>query len=92
LKSLRRGGTLAVVGMPGDPVPVSMVSLVAGEIRIVASAVSTRKDLRELLDIAAAGQVRCRIEERPLDQINQILVDLRRGAIPARIVISELSA
>lgn len=88
LKSLRRGGTLAVVGMPGDPVPVSMVSLVAGEIRIVASAVGTRGDLRELLDIAAAGKVRCRIEERPLDQINEIFADLRRGAIPARVVIS----
>jgi propanol-preferring alcohol dehydrogenase len=88
LRSLRRGGTLAAVGMPADSVPVSMVSLVAGEARITASAVGTRQDLRELLDIAAAGKIRCLSQECRLQEINEVFTELRSGAAAPRIVIT----
>lgn len=84
---VRKGGTLAVVGMPPEAVPVSMVSLVAGEIRVVASAVGTREDLRELLELAGAGAVRCRYETAPLEQAAEALNRLERGAVSGRIVL-----
>lgn len=87
LQCVRKGGTLAVVGMPPEAVPVSMVSLVAGEIRIVASAVGTREDLRELLDLAAAGAVRCRYESAPLADAAASLDRVKRGAVSGRIVL-----
>ena len=87
LGCVRKGGTLAVVGMPAEPVPVSMVALVSGEIRIVASAVGTREDLRELLDLAATGAVRCRVETVPLDQAAAALERLKQGAVTGRIVL-----
>lgn len=87
LACVRKGGTLAVVGMPPEPVPVSMVSLVAGEVRIVASAVGTRADLAELLDLAATGAVRCRIETAPLADAALALDRVKRGDMCGRIVL-----
>jgi propanol-preferring alcohol dehydrogenase len=84
---VRKGGTLAVVGMPPEPVPVSMVALVSGEIRIVASAVGTRENLRELLDLAATGAVRCRYETAPLGEAAAALERLKRGSVAGRIVL-----
>jgi propanol-preferring alcohol dehydrogenase len=84
---VRKGGTLAVVGMPAEAVPVSMVSLVAGEIRVVASAVGTREDLRELLDLAATGAVRCRIETMPMADAAVALGRLKQGTVSGRIVL-----
>jgi propanol-preferring alcohol dehydrogenase len=87
LRGLRKGGTLAVVGMPAAPVPVSMFSMVSGEIRIVASAVGTRAELREVLELAAAGAIRCRVETHRLAEVNALFDRLRNGAVPARAVL-----
>jgi len=66
---------------------VSMVALVAGEIRLVASAVGTREDLRELLDLAATGAVRCRIETLPLEEAAAALARVKRAAVTGRLVL-----
>ena len=87
LRSVRRGGVLAVVGMTPEPISVSTVALVSGEIKIVASAVGTRKDLRDVLELAAAGKLRCRFETRPLKDINQVFDSMRDGKISGRIVL-----
>jgi propanol-preferring alcohol dehydrogenase len=87
LRSLRRGGTLAVVGMASEPFKVSAVSLVSGETRIVASAVGTREDLRELFDLVERFPIRCRIETRPLEQVSQVFEEMKRGAILGRVVL-----
>jgi len=88
LRSLRRGGTLAVVGMAPEPFPVSAVSLISGETRIVASAVGTRTDLQELFDLVDRSNIRCHIETRPLEELPSIFDQLKRGAILGRIVVT----
>jgi propanol-preferring alcohol dehydrogenase len=87
LRSLKRGGTLAVVGMAPEPLSISAVSLVSGELRIIASAVGTRQDLRELLELAAAGKVRCKTEPRPLAEINPVFEEMKQGRVVGRIVL-----
>ncbi len=84
---VRKGSTLAVLGMPPEAVPVSMVALVSGEIRIVASAVGTREDLRELLELAASGAVRCQYAPVPLENAAVALERLRDGTVSGRIVL-----
>lgn len=86
MRFLRRGGTLAVVGM-SEPFTVSPVAMVSGETRIIASAVGTREDLRELLDLAAGGGVRCRVESRPLDDADEVFREIKRGAVLGRVVL-----
>ena len=85
---LRPTGTLLVVGLPADHICFPPILMAAGEIRIRASAVGTRQDLREVLAMAAAGKVRCQVATRPLAQANDVLEELRRGQISGRIVLT----
>lgn len=87
LRSLRRGGTLSIVGMAPEPVPLSTVAMVSGEYRIVASAVGTREDLRELLELAAQGKVRCRIGTCGMDDVNSVLDEMKHGRLVGRVVM-----
>jgi len=64
-----------------------MVGLVAGEIRVVASAVGTREDMRELLELAATGAVRCRYETLPLEDAADALNRVKLGSVSGRIVL-----
>ncbi len=87
LRCLRKGGTLSIVGMAPEPVSLSTVAMVSGEYRIVASAVGTRADLAELLRIAAAGGVRCRIETRPFADVDAVLREMQAGTLVGRTVL-----
>jgi len=87
LKALRPGGTLCVVGLPPEPIQFQALALVNSEAHIVGSAVGTREDLGNVLQLAAQGRLRCRVEVRPLSQINDVLAAMRRGAIQGRIVL-----
>ncbi|HXD39790.1 MAG TPA: alcohol dehydrogenase catalytic domain-containing protein [Ramlibacter sp.] len=84
---LRPTGTLAVVGLPAQPLTFAALALVGREIRVVGSAVGTRDDLRAVLEMAAAGKLRCRTESQPLDQVNQVLDRMRGGSIYGRVVL-----
>jgi propanol-preferring alcohol dehydrogenase len=87
IRLLRPTGTLAVVGLPTEPLQFGALALVTGEIRIQGSAVGTRDDLRATLDLAAAGKLRCHCHTRPLAQANQALDDLRAGRVQGRTVL-----
>jgi propanol-preferring alcohol dehydrogenase len=88
LRSLRKGGTLSIVGMAPEPVPLSTVAMVSGEYRIVASAVGTRQDLREVLRLAAEGKVKCRIETRAFAEVDTVLSEMKDGRIVGRVVLT----
>ena len=83
---LRPTGTLLVVGLPAQNICFPPILMAGSEIRIQASAVGTRKDVFDVLAMAAAGQVRCQVTTRPLDQVNQVLDQLRKGEVSGRIV------
>jgi len=85
---LRPTGTLLVVGLPADDICFPPIMMAAGEVRIQATAVGTRDDLREVLAMAAAGKVRCQVTSRPLAQANEVLEDLRHGRIAGRVVLT----
>jgi len=85
---VRPTGILLSVGLPADDICFPPILMAAGEVRIQASAVGTRQDLREILAMAAAGKVRCQVATRPLAQANDVLEELRRGQICGRIVLT----
>jgi propanol-preferring alcohol dehydrogenase len=62
--------------------------MASGEIRIQASAVGTREDLRGILAMAASGEVRCLTATRPLAHANQVLDELRQGQVAGRVVLT----
>jgi alcohol dehydrogenase, propanol-preferring len=85
---VRPTGILLVVGLPADSLCFSPISMAGSEIRIQASAVGTRQDLREVLEMAAAGKVHCQVATRPLAEVNAVLDDLRQGRIAGRVVLT----
>jgi propanol-preferring alcohol dehydrogenase len=85
---VRPSGTLLVVGLPAESICFPPILMAAGEIRIRASAVGTRQDLRGVLEMAAGGRLRCQTSLRPLDEVNAVLDDLRHGRISGRAVLT----
>jgi len=85
---VRPTGTLMAVGLPAEPICFPAILMAAGEIRIQASTVGTRQDLREVLAMAADGHVRCQVAARPLAEVNDALDQLRRGQVSGRLVLA----
>ena len=85
---VRPSGTLLMVGLPGENVGFPPILMAAREIRIQASAVGTRQDLREVLAMAAEGKLRSAVLARPLAEVNEVIEELRRGQIPGRVVLT----
>jgi propanol-preferring alcohol dehydrogenase len=85
---LRGTGTLMVVGLPAENIAFPAIMMAAGEVRIQASAVGTRKDVRDTLAMAAAGKLHCHVATRPLIEANEVLEDLRNGQITGRVVLT----
>jgi propanol-preferring alcohol dehydrogenase len=87
VKTLRRRGTLMVVGLPKEDLTFFADDLAVGEFRILGSAVGTRQEMRDLLARVASGAARCEVETWRLDEVNQVFDRLRRGDVLGRAVL-----
>ena len=85
--SLRRGGTLVLVGLPADnEMRLPIFETVLNGTTVMGSIVGTRVDLQEVFELHAAGRTHVAYETRSLDTMNQSIEDVEHGRIPARIV------
>jgi propanol-preferring alcohol dehydrogenase len=86
-RSLRRGGTLVFVALPADnEVTLPIFETVLNGITLVGSIVGTRKELREVFELHAAGRTHVTREVRALEQVNESMADVEAGRVAARIV------
>jgi propanol-preferring alcohol dehydrogenase len=83
---VRPTGKLMVVGLPPE-ISFAPIMMAAKEIRVQASAVGTRQDLAEMLEMAAAGKLHCQVATRPLADVNAIFEEMRAGKISGRVVL-----
>ena len=74
-----------VVGMPAED--LSFPAIMMREMRIMSAATGTREDMREVLDLAAAGRVKCQVETRALDEVNEVFDEMRAAKITGRVVL-----
>lgn len=86
--SVKRGGTLVVVGLPNAELPIPIFDTVLNGVTVKGSIVGTRKDLQEALEFAAQGKVRTNIEIQPLDRINDVFDRMETGKINGRVVLT----
>lgn len=86
--SPRAGGAVMIVGLPSVPLTFDAVKLARNESRILTSVVGTRQDVRDTLALAAEGKLRCRVETRPLAQVNEVFDAMKRGALLGRVVLT----
>src|SRR5271156_3457810 len=85
---VRPTGMLLVVGLPSESICFPPIMMAATEVRIQASSVGTREDVRRVLEMAAAGRLHTQVAQRPLAQVNEVLAELRSGSITGRVVLT----
>jgi propanol-preferring alcohol dehydrogenase len=83
----RRRGTIALVGLPPGGFPTPIFDVVLKRLTIRGSIVGTRKDLEEAIAFAAEGRVIAKVEERPLEAINDIFARMKAGKIDGRVAL-----
>lgn len=87
--SCRKGGHVVVVGYSVPQLVAPMVPLVYDEVSVTGSRGSTRKELREVVDLVADGRIRPIVGERVgLDDVNAALARLRDGSTIGRPVVT----
>jgi propanol-preferring alcohol dehydrogenase len=81
LRALRKGGTVALAGITMTPIPEMDYSLIYGERVLGSAANSTRRDARELLELAAKVPVRTEVTLYRLEEANRALADMKHSRI-----------
>lgn len=88
LGMVRRGGTVALNGLPPGSFPLSIFDMVLNGITVRGSIVGTRLDLREALQFAADGKVHATVSTDRLENINDVFQHMREGKIEGRVVLN----
>lgn len=83
----RRGGTIALNGLPPGDFPLSIFDMVLNGTTVRGSIVGTRLDLQEALDFAGEGKVKATVSAEPLENVNAIFARMHEGSIEGRVVI-----
>jgi len=85
--SLRRGGTLVLVGLPADnEMRLPIFETVLNGTKVVGSIVGTRVDLQEVFELHASGLTTVRYEKRRLDEVNEAMRQVEEAEVEARLV------
>ncbi len=88
LRHLKKGGTLAIAGIHMSPIPEMPYELLNGERAITSVANSTRRDVTDLLRLAAEIPLRTAVTVFPLEQANEALLALKKSRIRGAAVLS----
>ena len=83
----RRGGTIVFNGLPPGDFPAPIFDIVLKGLTIRGSIVGTRQDMEEALQFYARGQIHPTVSERRIDEVNEILDEMKHGKIDGRVVI-----
>jgi len=85
--SLKRGGTVVLVGLPPEKFPLDIFTTVLFGLTVRGSIVGTRRDMEECLDFFARGKINPTFTTRPMGDINEIFAEMEEGKIDGRIVM-----
>jgi len=96
LKLLRRGGLFVAVGLPATRegnLELNPFEFFFKDPTLIYSAVGNVQDMRELVDMAAAGQVKSHIGRvGPLSELGAIFDELEAGKYVGRAVVTDLGS
>jgi uncharacterized zinc-type alcohol dehydrogenase-like protein len=87
LNLLKRDGTLTQVGLPSNPVAISLFPLVMKRINFSGSLIGGIRETQEMLDFCAKHGIVSDIELIRADQINEAYDRLVRSDVKYRFVI-----
>jgi alcohol dehydrogenase, propanol-preferring len=84
---LAPNGTMMVLGAPADNIAVSPMDLIMGRRRLMGSPAGSRRDLRDVLELAATRSVHPKVTRMPLNDAGKALQKMHEGKIRGRAVL-----
>jgi len=88
LSLLRPGGHLVLVGAPEEPLPsIPAFPLLMNNVHLCGSAIGSPKIIKEMLELAAKQKIEPWIIKRPMDDVNQVVVDMDNSKARYRYVL-----
>jgi len=86
MKMLHKGGTLIIVGY-GGTLSVKAIDVIFSEFSVLGSLVGNWDELRELMELTRQGKIRVITQKGKLDEVNDILDQLKKGTLEGRGVV-----
>ncbi len=86
MRMLRKGGSLIIVGY-GGTANLKAIDMIFSEFSVVGSLVGNWDELRELIELTRQGKVRVITRKGKLDEVNDILDQLKQGTLEGRGVV-----
>jgi alcohol dehydrogenase (NADP+) len=87
LDTLKTDGTLIIVGLPAEPMPVPAFSLVPRRRSVAGSMIGGIAETQEMLDFCADHNITSDVEVIPIQQINEAYERTIKGDVKYRFVI-----
>ena len=87
LGMLRPQGTIVIVGVPPEKVPVHAFALIGGNKRLAGSMIGGIAETQEMLDYCAQHNIVSDVEVIPIQKINEAYERMMRGDVRYRFVI-----
>ena len=87
LGGLKNRGALVIVGASTESFPVVPKPMIGGRLRVIGSVVGSRRQMREVLDLAVRHAIRPIVETYRLDEVQRVFERLARNEVRFRAVI-----
>jgi uncharacterized zinc-type alcohol dehydrogenase-like protein len=87
LDLLKRDGTLCLLGVPPEPIPLGAFSLIRWRHSLSGSLIGGIRETQEMLDYCAEHGITCDIEMIKIDKINEAYERMLRSDVKYRFVI-----
>lgn len=87
LNALKHDGTFTQVGLPAEPMEVSMFPIIFKRLNVSGSLIGGIKETQEMLDFCAKHHITSDIELIKIEQINEAFTRLAKGDVKYRFVI-----
>ena len=84
---LNFNGTMVQVGAPEEPIALHCFALIPKRKRLAGSLIGSPSDIREMFKLAVEKNVKPWIEQRPMKDANQAIIDFQDGKPRFRYVL-----
>ncbi|KAK7417658.1 hypothetical protein QQX98_004479 [Neonectria punicea] len=87
LSSVKKDGTVVMVGLDGKNLEVSSVMLVTKSVTLKGSFGSAKEELMEVLNLIASGKITPKLTEIPFEDVSKGLEDIRKNKVEGRLFV-----
>lgn len=87
LQTLKRDGTMTMVGASPTPLPLDVFNLIMGRRRLGGSLIGGLRETQEMLDFCGEHGIVCDIEKIAMNQINEAYTRMLKSDVKYRFVI-----